>query len=78
VCEDAEARGQPSNRKRREPITVRSEKSNVSNCLIKKVLKWLSLLQRKSYSKINETYLHWLQSVGCKNEAHDATAAGSR
>ena len=47
-----------------------------SNCLIKKVLELGIVASNKKVLEINETYRHWQQPVGGKDEAHDATAAG--
>ena len=49
---------------------------NATNCLIKKVLEMGIVASNKKVLEINETYRHWQQPVGGKDEAHDATAAG--
>jgi hypothetical protein len=47
-----------------------------SNCLIKKVLERVFIASTKKVLEIIETYRHWQQPVGGKDEAHNATAAG--
>src|SRR5688500_608486 len=49
---------------------------NDTNCLIKKVLEMGIVASNIKVLEINETYRHWQQPVGGKDEAHDATAAG--
>ena len=55
--------------------TVRSV--NKPNCLIKKVLERVFVASNKKVLEIIETYRHWQQPVGGKDEADDATAASS-
>ena len=52
--------------------------SNVkkTNCLIKKVLERVFVASNKKVLEIIETYHHWQQPGGGKDEVDDATAAG--
>jgi hypothetical protein len=47
-----------------------------TNCLIKKVLERVFVASNKKVLEIIETYHHWQQPGGGKDEADDATAAG--
>src|SRR5262249_9592440 len=58
-------------------IYARRRYVNGSNCLIKKVLEMGIVASNKKVLEINETCHHWQQPAGGRDEAHDATAAGS-
>ena len=64
-------------RKIEEKLLLSETKVNGANCLIKKVLERVFVASNKKVLEIIETYRHWQQPVGGRDEADDATAAGS-